>query len=397
MNATPLKPDIVIFGGGIAGLWLINRFQAAGYQCLLLESAFLGGDQTLASQGIIHGGLKYALGGNLSSESEAIAAMPDRWRAAMNGHDPVDLSALKVLSDTQHMWSSGSVASRMTNFFASKMLRGRIEKLKRADYPSALENPAFKGNVYKLDDLVVDTESLLETLIAPVRERLLAFDPQRDSLEWHDNGLATVTVQGQRICPKLTVMAAGNGNGPLLNQAHQAHLLEAAGEQQRPLKMVLAKHNLGHRLYAHCVGTSNKPVLTVTTHDCPDGDTVWYLGGELAEKGVTRSDAQQKDAARDTLKSLFPWLDFSQAELAILTVNRAEPHQDDLAKPDSAYARRDKNLILTWPTKLTLAPDLGDQVMARVAETGLQPGAPLTVPESLQQAPVGVPYWHRCF
>ena len=91
-----LRPDIVIFGGGIAGLWLINRLNAAGYQCLLLESATLGGDQTLASQGIIHGGLKYALGGNLSNESEAISAMPDRWRAAMAGTDPVDLRDLKA-------------------------------------------------------------------------------------------------------------------------------------------------------------------------------------------------------------------------------------------------------------------------------------------------------------
>ena len=75
LKPATLRPDIVIFGGGIAGLWLINRLNAAGYQCLLLESATLGGDQTLASQGIIHGGLKYALGGNLSNESEAISAM----------------------------------------------------------------------------------------------------------------------------------------------------------------------------------------------------------------------------------------------------------------------------------------------------------------------------------
>ena len=84
----------------------------------------------------------------------------------------MDLRQLQVLSDTQHMWSSGSVASRMTNFFASKMLRGRIEKLKRDHFPSALANKAFKGNVYKLDDLVINTESLIETLSAPVRDRL---------------------------------------------------------------------------------------------------------------------------------------------------------------------------------------------------------------------------------
>lgn len=397
MSNTILKPDILVFGGGIAGLWLINRLHAAGYQCLLLETATLGGDQTLASQGIIHGGLKYALSGSLSSESESIAAMPDRWRAAMAGDDPVDLRNLKVLSDTQHMWSSGSVASRMTNFFASKMLRGRIDKLKRADFPSALADKAFKGNVYKLDDLVINTESLIETLSAPVRERLLAFDPARDALEWNDAGLACATVNGIRIEPRLTLLAAGNGNPALLEQAHNAHLLEDEHSQLRPLKMLLVKHDLGHRLYAHCVGTSNKPVLTVTTHDCPDGKVVWYLGGDLAEQGVHRSDEEQLAAGRDELKKLFPWLDFSNAELATLDVVRAEPKQQSLVKPDNAYARRDRNLIITWPTKLTLAPDLGDRVMALVKESGLQPGEPFTVPDELEQAPLGTPYWHRCF
>tara|TARA_Y100001001_G_scaffold99131_2_gene96889 strand:- start:174 stop:674 length:501 start_codon:yes stop_codon:yes gene_type:complete len=162
--------------------------------------------------------------------------------------------------------------------------------------------------------------------------------------------------------------------------------------------MVLVKHRLGHRLYAHCVGASNKPRLTVTTHELPDGDLVWYLGGELAEKGVERSDEQQIAAARAELDALFPWLDFGDARFAILDVARAEPRQHGLAKPDNAYARRDRDLIITWPTKLTLAPDLGDRVDALVDEHGLTPGAPLgEVPEALPRAPVGQPQWYRSF
>ena len=40
--------DIVIFGGGIAGLWLLNRLRTEGYQAILLESRELGGGQTFA-------------------------------------------------------------------------------------------------------------------------------------------------------------------------------------------------------------------------------------------------------------------------------------------------------------------------------------------------------------
>lgn len=57
-----LKLDALIIGGGVAGLWLLNRLRNEGYQALLLEQEALGTGQSIASQGMIHGGIKYALG-----------------------------------------------------------------------------------------------------------------------------------------------------------------------------------------------------------------------------------------------------------------------------------------------------------------------------------------------
>ncbi len=129
-----------------------------------------------------------------------------------------------------------------------------------------------------------------------------------------------------------------------------------------------------------------------------DGSLVWYLGGDLAERGVERTDQEQLAAGRDELRQLFPWLDFSNAEFATLDVTRAEPRQQALVKPDNAYARRDQNLIIAWPTKLTLAPDLGDRVEALIREQGLDASEPLApVPESLRRAEIGRPQWHRLF
>ncbi|MDF1622160.1 MAG: FAD-dependent oxidoreductase, partial [Pseudohongiella nitratireducens] len=62
---TEFDSQITIVGGGIAGLWLLNRLCLAGYDAILLDKGGLGSGQTLASQGIIHGGLKYALNGIL--------------------------------------------------------------------------------------------------------------------------------------------------------------------------------------------------------------------------------------------------------------------------------------------------------------------------------------------
>ena len=58
MNTSPaVATDILIFGGGIAGLWTLHRLRRAGFAACLLESSSLGSTQSIGSQGIIHGGL----------------------------------------------------------------------------------------------------------------------------------------------------------------------------------------------------------------------------------------------------------------------------------------------------------------------------------------------------
>ena len=94
-----LKFDLIIVGGGIAGLWLLNRATQEGYSALLLEKNSLGGGQTVRSQGIIHGGTKYALNGVLTQASNTIKEMPQRWRDCLAGNGEIDLSAAKILSE----------------------------------------------------------------------------------------------------------------------------------------------------------------------------------------------------------------------------------------------------------------------------------------------------------
>ena len=84
-ESTQIRYDAVILGGGVAALWTANALKGAGRSVLILTNSALGEGQSLAAQGVIHGGLKYAVGGKLTDSSEALAAMPARWLAAMRG------------------------------------------------------------------------------------------------------------------------------------------------------------------------------------------------------------------------------------------------------------------------------------------------------------------------
>src|SRR3990167_5492045 len=132
-----LSTDVLIVGGGIAGLWLNARLRRQGFATLLVENARLGGGQSVKSQGIIHGGAKYALHGALTGASEAIADMPRRWREALAGSGELDLAGVRLLSDAHYLWSPGSLAGNITSFFASKAVRGRVDQVKGEQLPPA--------------------------------------------------------------------------------------------------------------------------------------------------------------------------------------------------------------------------------------------------------------------
>lgn len=388
---TQHSTDTVILGGGIAGLWLLNRLRHAGREAVLLTASDLGAGQTIASQGMIHGGLKYALAGGLSGASEAIAAMPARWQNCLDGHGEIDLSAVRVLSRDFHFWSDGRLGSKLTSFFASKSLRGRIDAVERPDFPAALADRHFRGRVYRLVDVVLDVPDLLRQLAAPHADRIYRIDA--DTLRWQRDGerVSSLELPGLNLQARQFVFAAGAGNEALL----QSLVCTAPRMQRRPLHQVLVTRNTLPSLYGHCIGRVAKasPRLTISTHHRQNGETVWYLGGDLATEGVNRNPEQQLAFARQELETLFPWLDWSSARWASLWLDRAEPLQQQLLKPDEAFAARANglsNVIVAWPTKLTLAPDLADRVLTLLPAAA---PSPAHIPLPLPAPDIAPPPW----
>ncbi|WP_405119113.1 NAD(P)/FAD-dependent oxidoreductase [Pseudomonas leptonychotis] len=386
-----LSTDVLIIGGGVAGLWLNARLRRQGFATVLVENARLGGGQSVKSQGIIHGGAKYALHGALTGASEAIADMPRRWREALAGSGELDLTGVRLLSDAHYLWSPGSLAGNITSFFASKAVRGRVDQVKGEQLPPALQHPKFKGKVYRLAELVLDVPSLISRLSALAGDGLMAaerIEPLREQGE-----LTGLIVDGREIRAQRIVLSAGRGNAELLSSLG----LSQPAQQQRPLHMVLVKGPTLKPLYAHCLGGGPKPRVTITTHPAADGQWVWYLGGDLAEaEGVARNEAAQIQAAQKELAELLPWVDLSAAQWATLRVERAEPAQSGLVRPDNAFLHEQSKLLVGWPTKLALAPDFADRVLAALNRDGIQPAQHSPLP-ALPRPIVAAPAWEELF
>jgi len=339
--------------------------------------------------GIIHGGAKYALHGALTGASEAIADMPRRWREALAGDGELDLSGVRILSQAHYLWSPGTLAGNLTSFFASKAVRGRVDQVKGEQLPPALQDPRFKGKVYRLAELVVDVPSLIERLANLAGDGLLAgqsIEPLFDNNEW-----VGLRVDGRDIHAQRIVFSAGAGNAELLASAG----ISIHAQQLRPLHMVLVKGPSLKPLYAHCLGGGPKPRITVTTHPAANGEWVWYLGGDIAEAdGVAREPAEQIAVAQKELSNLLPWVDLSQAQWATLRVNRAEPAQSGLVRPDNAFLSDQGRLLVGWPTKLALAPDFSDRVLQALEQDGIKPVHAPALPE-LPRPPLGQTPWEQ--
>jgi glycerol-3-phosphate dehydrogenase len=393
---TSLTTDVVIIGAGIAGLWLHHRLNDLGYHALLLEKEAIGQGQTLSSQGIIHGGSKYALNGILTKASQVISQMPDRWKACLAGSGEIDLSEVPLLAEHQLLWSNANLSSKLTAFFASKALRSRMSALKKADCPAPFNSDNFSGAVYELDEPVLDVPALIQTLSSKWRDRIIQV-PDDATYQWKttQQKLDILTLGNYQISAKEYVLTAGEGNEKLLSDLP----IEGPAMQRRPLQMVLCK-SLDKQtplpaLYAHNLGPGSKPIATISTHFDAIGNTVWYIGGNIAEEGVGKPAETVINEAQDLLAEILPWLSLPKLTWATHKVNRAEPKQSALTRPDAAYVSSYQNVHVCWPTKLALSPDLSDQVIKALEANKLSAGE-----HAMPQLPspaMGSPLWDRAF
>jgi hypothetical protein len=348
------QADIVIFGAGIAGLWTLNYFSRKGYNVLLLEPLGIGGVQSIASQGIIHSGLKYAFAGKINALAKSISAMPDLWREALSGYGPVDLSAACVNAQSQLLLIPSGFMGGLVQLVTKKTLGQSVREVSKADQPSALQSAGFSGNVIYMDEPVLDVPSVIRALAEPYKDRIRKIDTPDDPfgfLKRHD------------IDARHIVFTSAGANAANAKRAGHDKGLET---QARPLLMGMMR-NAPFEIYAHMLGSSDKPVATITTHRAEDGSLIWYLGGAVAERSKEADPREVIDAAKSAFAKYMPKLNLSGVQWATLGIDRFEGKSEtDGWMPDTPTIHQYGNILYCWPTKLTFAPLLAQSLEKRI-------------------------------
>jgi hypothetical protein len=361
-----LSADVLIFGGGIAGLWILDELRRAGIDAILVEKRALGDGQTVASQGIIHGGLKYMFDGHVTPGVKAIAEMPVIWRECLTGKREPDLSATKVRSDWCYLWGTGSLKSRVFMAGSTIALRAAPEPVERKDWPDAIGEA--KGKVMRVGEQVIDTVSLMRNFAQRNRGRIFLSD----------------NIEADAKC---FILAAGEGNAELRKKFG----LSDNVMQRRPLHMVMARGNLPE-LFGHCVGGA-KPRITITTARDSAGRTVWQIGGQIGEDGVKMSDSDFIKHAANEMEECVPGLKLDGVEISSYRIDRAEAATGMGQRPEDVHILREGNVMTVFPTKLALAPRLAERVLG---ELNIEhPTSNIEHRTEGEEPPIARPPWER--
>lgn len=363
-----MRLDLLIFGGGAAGLWCLDRFRRAGYIAILLESQALAHGQTIQAQGIIHGGGKYALRGVRDFTAvRATKEMPERWRRSLAGDIEPDLRGTKVIADRCHLWlPRGSMSARVLSWGLlplvgkAGLLSTPPQQLPHSMWPAALRGSALA--VYSLAEPVIAAGSLVEVLARPYRKWIFSY-------ELSDLKFAGEQVQigAKSFQPRSILFAAGNGNADLMQRAG----IHGDFMQRRPLKMVLLRGANLPALFGHCI-VRGKTQLTVTTPT----RGIWQVGGEIAEQLAYQENLDEgRQTSMSQIQRCLPGLDFSGVEIALYTAIRAEAKTAAQKRPSGVHVSRvAPGIVVGWPTKLSMAPIFAEEAFALVHEELKKPG-----------------------
>jgi L-2-hydroxyglutarate oxidase LhgO len=389
------KMDVVLFGGGIAGLWLLNRLKKEGYSVILLENETIGGIQTIHSQGVIHSGFKYQ---NHPAIVSKLKKMREEWTEALKGKRSVDISKTKILAEHQHYWTQNALVN--ADFYAN-LVGNDFKKLSKKGFPTLLKAADYTGQVFEAAEIILDMPSLIQNLYDNYANFIFKINAKTHFCFDEKGAIQSLVLEnGAKIEAQFFILTAGSGNESLVNDLKINSLCFQLLQkmQKRPLHQVLIQKQDLPDFYGVCVSPENNaftPVI-ITTHYTENQQKIWYLGGDIATKGVERSETAQIDFAKMEMKRLLPNINWSNANWATYRVDRAEPLQSVAALPTDVCVDVCKNVIQVFPVKFALMPDVAQKVLAVFKQLKINAMRDFKLPK-LDKPNLVKPIWETVF
>ena len=370
--------DVLIVGAGSAGLFLLDSLVRKGISALLIESKALGFGQTTSSQGILHAGVKYSLGGLAGDDATEAAAAASLWSKMLAG-ERTDLREVRTVADHCYLWRTAGLAGAAGMIGAKVALRTRPEPVSLAARPAWLKHVG--GEVLTLAESVIDPRSLLHVLAQRHIGRIALGEvrsvTQRDGLQRIEiAGAHPVTIHARQL-----ILTAGAGNQALSKLAGSACEM-----QLRPLRQSMIRGPL-EMVFGHCIDGA-KTRVTITSDRVSSDEVVWHIGGQVAEDGPRMTLDTFRAHALAELRSAIPKLNLQGCSFASYDVDRAEPRTADGRRPPRAFARTTGRVTTVWPIKLVLAPVIAAEIAASIGASeypAAQWPSDMPVPELAQR------------
>lgn len=379
------KPDIVIFGAGIAGLWTFHSLKKMGYDVLLLEKDSIGCGQTIASQGIIHSGLKFSLAGKVNKLARAMSTMPERWYAALHGEGEVDLSSAKIATKSQQLLIPTGFMGGITRLVTERAFANTVRSVPKDEWSDDIKGSGFKGSVIFMNEPVLNIPTVLRALAEPYRDCIRKITDEQANAPFK-------FLKDHNISAKKVIFTSAGSNHEIAKNNDHNKGLET---QKRPLVQGMMQ-NAPFPLFAHLIGKTDKPIATITTHEMSDGTLVWYIGGLVAERAIDAPVQDVISAALKAFKTYMPYVDVSNVKWATLPVNRVEgKSKTDSWMPDTPTIHHTEEALYCWPTKLAFAPMFGDMVQDRLKTDNITPSHKTSVYDFLPLAEYTQTPWDK--
>lgn len=379
----PIKLDVLIIGGGVQGLWLLNDLQQHGYSVLLLERRELGGEQTCHSHVYIHQGHLYREL-DLAEPLKVVRALWDQW---FNVHYPPQYG----VRPSHFGFRDLAEAQRIKSLWEQPRLQ---LSYKSVPLPAAL-NGGVTQVVFESPETCLDAQWLVEELrrgpgdfISSIHqiERISINGNQVEEVQVIMPGRERLTFQ-----PQALILAAGAGNQGLLDLAsggkRQLLGLVSDAQQIRKAHMLIVKGKKGDLDQLTGVFELNTR-LFIVSRDLGN-ETVWLISDDRSPSLWFIEDWMAYDA-----RSWLPrvWVSLQQLapryfkqpnrlEWGIYEAPKAEGRAGGVIPGEERIEQFGlKNLWTVWPTKLTLAPKVSDQVRQQIQKLIRSPNPWASIP-----------------